>query len=478
MIETSGQVKVADFGIAQALTGNDQTQLTQAGAVMGTATYFSPEQAQGKQVDPRSDLYSLGCVLYEMLTARPPFTGDTPVAIAYKHVQETPPLPSERRRQRARRRSRPSTMKLLAKDPADRYATAEDLRADLRRFLDGQPVAAGPGRRARGRRRGRRRRRPSSPTPTPRTAAPAGRRRPPPAHRCADPYYDAAPQAGQRRVHRRCSCCCSSRSASRLFFLGSNISQEQPHRAGHGARPCVEPARRPGHEPGSRTPGFKVNERRRGRTTPSRPGIVFDQDPEGRAPASTRAPSSPSASARAPATVAVPDVVGRTRLDARRHARRPPGSPSTSQQQPDDDRAQGPGHLPDPAPTATAPKGSKVDHRRVVGQGRRSRSPSVAGESATERRQPPRPARLPDQPDRASSATTVPRGRVIRTNPPAGDQVDPKRSPSTIVVSAGPRDHHDGATDHDDAHHHDADHADHDHADHGAPTTADHRRRA
>src|SRR4051812_3214439 len=94
MVERGGQVKVADFGIAQAIGGPEQTQLTRAGSVMGTATYFSPEQAQGRQVDPRSDLYSLGCVLFEVLTGRPPFTGDSPVAIAYKHVQEAPPRPS------------------------------------------------------------------------------------------------------------------------------------------------------------------------------------------------------------------------------------------------------------------------------------------------------------------------------------------------------------------------------------------------
>ena len=104
IISPTGQVKVADFGIAQAITGGaEQQNLTQAGAVMGTATYFSPEQAQGKPVDPRSDLYSLGCVLFEMLTSRPPFTGDTPVAIAYKHVQETAPLPERLGRRRAAR---------------------------------------------------------------------------------------------------------------------------------------------------------------------------------------------------------------------------------------------------------------------------------------------------------------------------------------------------------------------------------------
>jgi beta-lactam-binding protein with PASTA domain/tRNA A-37 threonylcarbamoyl transferase component Bud32 len=142
LITSMGQVKVADFGIAQASSAGDATlNLTQAGAVMGTATYFSPEQAQGHQVDPRSDLYSLGCVLYEMLTARPPFSGDSPVAIAYKHVQEQPAPPS---------RVNPSVpaaleaidMKLLEKQAAMRYPSAEDLRADLRRFLEGHPVSA------------------------------------------------------------------------------------------------------------------------------------------------------------------------------------------------------------------------------------------------------------------------------------------------------------------------------------------------
>ena len=141
LITPSGQVKVADFGIAQASNASAADNLTQAGSVMGTATYFSPEQAQGRTVDPRSDLYSLGCVLYEMLTARPPFSGDTPVAVAYKHVQSEPVAPSH---------INPNVppaleaidLKLLAKDPSQRYPSAEDLRSDLRRFLEGQPVMA------------------------------------------------------------------------------------------------------------------------------------------------------------------------------------------------------------------------------------------------------------------------------------------------------------------------------------------------
>lgn len=142
LITPSGQVKVADFGIAQAATtGDSAVNLTQAGSVMGTATYFSPEQAQGHAVDPRSDLYSLGCVLYEMVTARPPFSGDSPVAVAYKHVQEQP-VPPSRINPNVPPALEAIDLKLLAKDPAQRYASAEDLRSDLRRFLEGQPVLA------------------------------------------------------------------------------------------------------------------------------------------------------------------------------------------------------------------------------------------------------------------------------------------------------------------------------------------------
>src|SRR5262245_65607231 len=90
LIGTNGTVKVADFGIARAVNAPSDANLTQAGAVMGTATYFSPEQAQGAQPDPRSDLYSLGIVMYEMVAGRPPFTGENPVSIAYKQVHDAP----------------------------------------------------------------------------------------------------------------------------------------------------------------------------------------------------------------------------------------------------------------------------------------------------------------------------------------------------------------------------------------------------
>jgi len=142
MVTRNGDVKVMDFGIARAMS-DAQATMTQTAQVIGTAQYLSPEQARGERVDSRSDLYSTGCLLYELLTGRPPFTGDSPVAIAYQHVRENPVPPS---------RVDPDVppwadaivLKAMAKSPADRYQTAGDMRADLQRAASGMPVAAAP----------------------------------------------------------------------------------------------------------------------------------------------------------------------------------------------------------------------------------------------------------------------------------------------------------------------------------------------
>jgi serine/threonine-protein kinase len=141
LIGSNGQLKVADFGIARALGSASDSNLTQVGAVMGTAAYLSPEQAQGGQPDPRSDLYSLGIVLYEMVGGRVPFSGDNPVSIAYKQVHEAP-LPLNQLASDVPRAFEAIVARLLAKDPDLRYATAEAVRDDLRRFRDGIPVQA------------------------------------------------------------------------------------------------------------------------------------------------------------------------------------------------------------------------------------------------------------------------------------------------------------------------------------------------
>ena len=141
LIGANGQVKVADFGIARAMNAPSENNLTQVGSVMGTATYFSPEQAQGAQPDPRSDLYSLGIVLYEMVAGKPPFAGENPVSIAYKQVHDLP-RPLNQLVADVPRPFEAIVAKLLAKDPNMRYANAEALRDDLRRYRSGEPVLA------------------------------------------------------------------------------------------------------------------------------------------------------------------------------------------------------------------------------------------------------------------------------------------------------------------------------------------------
>ncbi|HEX4395127.1 MAG TPA: Stk1 family PASTA domain-containing Ser/Thr kinase [Mycobacterium sp.] len=140
MISTTNAVKVMDFGIARALsdTGNS---VTQTAAVIGTAQYLSPEQARGDTVDARSDVYSLGCVLYEMLTGEPPFVGDSPVAVAYQHVREDPVSPS-RRYEGISADLDAVVLKALAKNPENRYQTAAEMRSDLIRVHNGEPPEA------------------------------------------------------------------------------------------------------------------------------------------------------------------------------------------------------------------------------------------------------------------------------------------------------------------------------------------------
>ncbi|MGW2370882.1 MULTISPECIES: Stk1 family PASTA domain-containing Ser/Thr kinase [Kitasatospora] len=140
MLTRQGNVKVMDFGIARAM-GDAGMTMTQTSAVIGTAQYLSPEQAKGEQVDARSDLYSTGCLLYELLTVRPPFVGDSPVAVAYQHVREEPQPPSVFDPE-VRPEVDAIVLKALAKERDYRYQSADEMRDDIERFLDGLPVAA------------------------------------------------------------------------------------------------------------------------------------------------------------------------------------------------------------------------------------------------------------------------------------------------------------------------------------------------
>jgi serine/threonine-protein kinase len=142
MLTPSGDVKVMDFGIARAMSDASST-MTQTAAVVGTAQYLSPEQARGEPVDSRSDVYSAGCLLYELLTGRPPFVGDSPVAVAYQHVREPAAPPSDHDTEVT-----PAVdaivMKALAKRVEDRYQSAAAMRSDIERYLAGHPVTVAP----------------------------------------------------------------------------------------------------------------------------------------------------------------------------------------------------------------------------------------------------------------------------------------------------------------------------------------------
>ena len=136
LVDGEGRVKVTDFGIARA----GASQMTEAGSIVGTAQYLSPEQARGTNVDQRSDLYSLGVVLYELLTGAAPFSGDTPVEIAMRHLSQAPEPPS------AKRPNLPHdldllVMRALAKDPEERYQSAEEMDGDLERIARGAAVS-------------------------------------------------------------------------------------------------------------------------------------------------------------------------------------------------------------------------------------------------------------------------------------------------------------------------------------------------
>ncbi|WP_433331148.1 Stk1 family PASTA domain-containing Ser/Thr kinase [Spirillospora sp. CA-294931] len=140
MLTRGHEVKVMDFGIARAMADSAAT-MTQTAQVIGTAQYLSPEQARGERVDPRSDIYSTGCVLYELLTGKPPFTGDSPVAIAYQHVREEPVPPSGVDPE-IPQWADAIVLKAMAKDADHRYQNATEFRQEIQRVLQGQPIAS------------------------------------------------------------------------------------------------------------------------------------------------------------------------------------------------------------------------------------------------------------------------------------------------------------------------------------------------
>lgn len=424
LITPSGQVKVADFGIAQAVTtGEDSVNLTQAGSVMGTATYFSPEQAQGHAVDPRSDVYSLGCVLYESLTTRPPFAGDTPVAIAYKHVQEAVVPPS---------RINPSVpepleaivLKCLEKQPVDRYASAEDLRSDLRLFLEGRPVlamgAAGAAAAAAGVVVG-------SALGADATMAVPATGGPTTPGQGTDAYV--APEDKPKRTGLYVALVIGLLAllGLGLFFVGTRINQPTkqvavPDVIGVQVTDAVNRVQ---------AAGFKVETKNETSDKPA--GTVFDQTPAG----NTNAEEGSSVLLRVSSGLgqaAVPGVVGRTQAAAESLLKNAGFVPNVIQQ-PDPVAPAGQVINQNPPANAQADKGSVVD--LIVSSGPAQVTiPDVQGQDAATASNTLGQLKLQVQ-TRQESSSSVPIGNVISTNPPAGTEVR-EGSTVTLVVSSGP----------------------------------------
>jgi eukaryotic-like serine/threonine-protein kinase len=416
LVTATGQVKVADFGIARAITANADENLTQAGTVMGTATYFSPEQARGDTVDPRSDIYSLGCVLYELLVGRPPFSGDTPVAIAYKHVQESP-VPPRHLNIELPVAFEAIVLKCLAKNPANRYPSAEDLRADLRRFREGSGVLAEPV---------------MVPLDPGATSVVAATTAVPPA---AEPYYDDEDEDDSSRSPRWFLAgliLLLVLLAGMLYVLAQQFTDEDDSAANQVEVPNVVGERVEDAQRILENLGFDV-EITQEANEDQEEGIVFDQDPDRGQRVDDGSTVQLKVSAGAEA-IPMPNVIG-SQVEQARLLLTGQGFQVKEEQVVDEEAPVGEVVDQEPGPSEEAPRGSEVTI--FVSKGPADRPvPNVVGRTISEASNLLGQAGFTvNQTSEASN--TVEEGRVIRTDPPA-DTVRPKGSAVTVVVSTGP----------------------------------------
>ena len=408
MMDSNGQTKVTDFGIARALTSDGEATMTQTGMVIGTASYLSPEQAQGNPVDPRSDVYALGCVLYEMLSGSPPFTGDSPLSIAYKHVRENPEPPSHLNPDVPQELDA-IVLKAMAKNPDNRFSGAAEMREDLARFLAGQKVHATP-----------------ILADTTMVAAPEGGTQ---VLRQSDMYDDEPPpDESKKRTgwYLLLTLLVLALLGLLAYFLATNLlggGVEVPDVVGQqveDARATVEDA------------GFETEVRRR--ADPDAPaGEVFEQDPGGGEEADEGATVTLFVST-GPAETQVPDVEGLTEVDARQELRAADLRVGRVEEEASTEVEEGRVITSDPAAGTTVDEDSEVD--LVISSGAATVTvPGVIGLSEDEAIATLNAEGLAADP--ISESSEEEEGTVIAQDPAEGSEAA-EGDTVTITVSSGP----------------------------------------
>lgn len=419
LITDQGHVKVTDFGIARAGTSE---ALTQTGAVMGTATYFSPEQAQGLAVDGRSDVYSLGVVLYEMLCGVPPFTGDSPVSVAYKHVRETPTAPS-RRVQGVPHDLEQIILTALEKSPRDRYQSADEMRADLLRFTRGRPLAPRPVAALVADV-------PTGPLPTagqPTTATPA-----------LDLDHRNPRKSERQRSSGRSSSTIAVIAVA-VILIGAIVALVVTQISGSSTGTALVPnvsIDKPTFEEAKaelEARGFTVT-RTNAVNDSVEEGLVFAQDPASGTKLKKGGDVMLRVSMGAGETT-VPQIVGLTAADAKIALEKRGLEVALPLKTIESDNPPGRVFATDPEVGTTVKKGKKITLTFTVAG--ILKVPSLVGMDPLEASNELGGAGFTVAGQREEPSDTVPKGRVIRTDPPADAEAE-KDTPITIFVSTGP----------------------------------------